>query len=942
VADARDGEERVTKRSPWADLLRTAGQQLLPVVLTAGSLIGFVAFAGSVIVWTRFSAAKVPADQAVNVVPRDELVAIGSSLLLLFGFFGALAVIAVFLIDRGGRATPGMSRGLLLLLLIEGATAILAIHGGPELRRLLAAELFVLAVGVALWATVAAPFIQLDEEVPDRESDELDAEIEERPFRTKEGDFPVGPVAVIFAMVAAVDLPLLAAGATLLVDGSPLLSAVVGLAALLTVLGLAVLCQWINFHRDPERRREAREAQEKREEEEAERQGELAPVVRGLKWAGLELGAGEDDEEPRRKPPRLRLTADGMVLMAAVLATAVAGPSLVLGTWWILAALASAVALTAGLWRIADLAAARFMWYGLAVFISVPLFGTLMLMARNIDDPQVQPVALIRNTDGPDEAIQGLYVTETDERVYFATVATEGCSNTLAPHSGRLLWVPRSELVAMSIGPLQDVKDAGNTALEMAYALTPNVENPGGGQAGLTVAGKGSSPKPQPAASSLDKRLENVGAAVRPNFGAGWSLSPEDATPGEVVTLRISAPNRREGVEGFGSVREGRTLRIGGERVDVLKERARSPWDAEYVETGGGKTLRLEKQTVYERPGEGRLVAVDEPGEASRRGRSGKRDEMFVKLADKSVRMVRHRHGDSGMYLALGPQGQFAQLATGSPVAVLKNGHETGLESKLLRQAWHSDHIRFRVPEDARSGPVTVECAQLAGQPLLRVSHPPTARIAVRMRAGSERVTFDSGLSGDEDGKLASRRWSIDGIRRGRAKTVAEDMPPRRAAYTVRLAVTDSEGQVDTAEVRMLRLLPAQLGLAAASASSAQGGSAGVQHARERLMKAVEREPSSEIEIDAHQARAGETARENLDQSLETAELVDDQVLTANQPAPFPAGGVPVKEYAYGESCPPLWRSAERRRIDIFVLGEGARVAPPRGCHPGRLQTGRW
>lgn len=968
MADGQD-TDGIARQSTWAELSKSAVQALIPVVVTAGSLVGFVAFAGSVIVWTRFSAAKVPADQVVNAVPRGELVAIGSSLLLLFGFFGALAMITVYLIDRGGRATPGMSRGLLLLLLAEGMTAILAIPGGPELRRILAAELFVLPVGISLWATEVGPFIRLEDEVPDRKSEELDPVSEERPFRTSDGHFPsFAPLVVIFAMVAMAYAPLLAAGATLALGGSALLAAVVGVGALLACLAVLVLVQHARFHRDPSRRREAEEAKESRKREAETRDRERDAVVRGLSWAGVDLTAAED-EEPRRKPYRLRLSPDGTVLMAAALVAAVAGPSLVLGAWWMLAALASAVVLTAALWRIAELASARFMWYGFAVFISVPLFGTLMLMAHNIDDPQVQPMALIRNTDGPDEAIQGLFVTETDDRVYFATVATEGCSNRLAPHSGRLLWVPRSELVAMSIGPLQDVSDAGDTALEMAYTLTPNVENPGGGEAGLTVAHREEStiaqkgaatiahsdvstiahgqPQGSPPSSgpALDKRLENVGAAVRPNFGAGWSLTPEDATPGEVVTLRMSAPNGRKGVEGFGSVREGRTLRIGGERVAVLKERARSPWDAEYVETVGGRTLKLEKQTVYESPASGRFNKVDDADQVKDDGH-GAAEELYVRLADKSLRDVANGSGPGGLYLPL--EEQHPRLAESGLVAVLKNGHEAPLEGKLLRQAWHSDHIRFRVPEDARSGPVTVECAQLAGQPLLRVSHPPAARIAIHMHAGSERVTLDSTPSGDEDGRLASQHWSVDGIRRGSDGTISVNMRPRKAAYSIRLAVTDSQGQVDTVEARILRLPPGQLrslsagGASASTSSSEEGTPPALEQSEASLAKAVEKEPSAQIEVDAHQALSAETPRQNLQQSLDVADVIDRRMLSSSQPPGLPAGGIPLKKYAYGESCPPPWHTAERVRVDIFVLGEGASVVPPHDCHPGRLHTGRW
>ena len=124
--------------------------------------------------------------------------------------------------------------------------------------------------------------------------------------------------------------------------------------------------------------------------------------------------------------------------MTFALLASVALPYALLGKFWVGVSIGAAAALTSALWRISMLASVRVVWFGVAVFISVPLFGTLTAMARNIDDPQVQPMALIRSTDGPDEAIQGLYVTEADDRVYFATVATEGCTDELTPNSGRL------------------------------------------------------------------------------------------------------------------------------------------------------------------------------------------------------------------------------------------------------------------------------------------------------------------------------------------------------------------------------------------------------------------------------------------------------------------------------------------------------------------------
>ncbi len=347
------------------------------------------------------------------------------------------------------------------------------------------------------------------------------------------------------------------------------------------------------------------------------------------------------------------------------------------------------------------------MWFGLAVFLSVPLFGTLTAMARNLDDPQAQPVALIRNTDGPDEAIQGLYVTETDDRVYFATLATEGCGDKIVGHSGRLLWVPRSEVVAMSIGPLEDVADARTTALEMAYALTPAVETPAGDHVSLTTgeerAEAAKQPKAKAEGTGTDQRLENVGVAVRPNFGLGLRLVPEDASAGDVVTLRMSKPNRE--VEGFGKTREGRTLRLGGVPVPILREKVRFAKESEFVKTEEGKILPLDKSGLYVRGSDG-LVPIDQ-GPDNPRAR-------FVRLAVNSgVKGPAVDGPHPGVYLEVDGEDQ-TRLAEDQEVSYA-NGDSALIEPRLLRQAWHEDHIKFRVPDNASSGVVTVECEQAGG-----------------------------------------------------------------------------------------------------------------------------------------------------------------------------------------------------------------------------------
>lgn len=128
-------------------LLKAARDTVVPVIVS----IGFVAFAGKVLLWVRFRALEVPQDQVVAAVPQSEAVAVGASILLIFGFFGALATLGAYLVDRGGRATPGMVRALLALAAAEGAVATVLVPGASPGNRVLAAVL-VVVVGCAAFA----------------------------------------------------------------------------------------------------------------------------------------------------------------------------------------------------------------------------------------------------------------------------------------------------------------------------------------------------------------------------------------------------------------------------------------------------------------------------------------------------------------------------------------------------------------------------------------------------------------------------------------------------------------------------------------------------------------------------------------------------------------------------------------------------------------------
>jgi len=72
---------------------------LLPVLTAIGTgigAIGFVIFFGGFIVWTRFDAAGLPANEAVAQVPRNDLVVTGASFLVP-ALLAALAAVAVAL-----------------------------------------------------------------------------------------------------------------------------------------------------------------------------------------------------------------------------------------------------------------------------------------------------------------------------------------------------------------------------------------------------------------------------------------------------------------------------------------------------------------------------------------------------------------------------------------------------------------------------------------------------------------------------------------------------------------------------------------------------------------------------------------------------------------------------------------------------------------------------
>jgi hypothetical protein len=68
MADGGDDKEASGFRKLIADVQKVA----LPLLVSGGRLLAFVAFVGGALTWARFANANLPADQAVSAMPETE------------------------------------------------------------------------------------------------------------------------------------------------------------------------------------------------------------------------------------------------------------------------------------------------------------------------------------------------------------------------------------------------------------------------------------------------------------------------------------------------------------------------------------------------------------------------------------------------------------------------------------------------------------------------------------------------------------------------------------------------------------------------------------------------------------------------------------------------------------------------------------------------------
>ena len=108
---AASGDEK-PDRSKIPTAFHGTAQAVLTGLLGATGLVTFVAAVGGAIIWVRFYAAELPADQALAAIPQGELVASGAVMLALFLILGLAAAVGVYLFDSNtlGRTDGHVAR----------------------------------------------------------------------------------------------------------------------------------------------------------------------------------------------------------------------------------------------------------------------------------------------------------------------------------------------------------------------------------------------------------------------------------------------------------------------------------------------------------------------------------------------------------------------------------------------------------------------------------------------------------------------------------------------------------------------------------------------------------------------------------------------------------------------------------------------------------------
>jgi hypothetical protein len=401
-------ETSVPGWQPWAI---GKVQALLGAVFSAAASLTFVAFTGGAVLWVRARALGLPPDQVVAAVPRRELIATGASSLAIFALLGFVAVGVVYLLDKRGVTSIPTRIGLLAVVVVE-LVITLSYHDARAGQIVLTAAIVIatlaclLALGLVGWFSY-----EVD---PDEKPTAPPAPPDTPPTNDIEG-LLASILNSIRAWGAAVTPP---SGDPPSTGGTPPLAGSVPVG-----------------ERSPATTKSSKETKDR---------------------------CKAKHKEPDPPPPEVRLTGLGSTLTFVVV---IVGAALIYAQyeeWWLSGAFAAAFLLYLVVLAIARSSAQHFWGTAVAVMVSTGLFGAVLATLRYWDHQEVQPIAALRA--GEARPVCGIYVAETDDRLYLGRLDNDDGLTESNGATGHLFWLAREDVEGWALGELQSRVDA-NAAL---------------------------------------------------------------------------------------------------------------------------------------------------------------------------------------------------------------------------------------------------------------------------------------------------------------------------------------------------------------------------------------------------------------------------------------------------------------------------------------------
>ena len=413
--------------SPRGRVLAWASTAVVPLLSGIG-LAGLVSTLGAAIVWTRFDVAGLPADQAVGDLPANSLLVTGAVSLILYLVLGLLAVLGVYLLQ-----------GIVIarVLGVDENVTLTPKRLRRE-RKVVEAQL----AGLSKIATERAairPTVAADSGLAARQTAALKtleklATMQYQLQLARAGKDP-GQVRLAnqwgLLMLTGAEIALV----VLRTETGDFKKALLFVCVLAIVVAATML---ISSYSDVE----------------------IGPEVR-------------------------KMLAVAVLSAASAIFALLQFPNV-----WTIVPIVAAVALAGVNLAIGRLHPKRYFWYGISIFASVALFGSILTYSRTVNAPSMQPAAVLLKNG---HVVTGLWIGESSSRVFLAEVTPRrehlvrgkiGVAATGKPacdaksdkkhdasSAGRIFWIERTRVESESVGKLLRLDKALNRAEDLGCEL---------------------------------------------------------------------------------------------------------------------------------------------------------------------------------------------------------------------------------------------------------------------------------------------------------------------------------------------------------------------------------------------------------------------------------------------------------------------------------------